>query len=577
VDKAPFQLEVPSLPTWRSGTEVALVFLLFFLFAGGEPPGVNESHYLCKAKHYWSPDWCRDDQFLNSADAHTVFYWTFGWITKYVSLTTTAWIGRIIVWLLQAWAWQRLSWSVVPRPWFSLLSAGVFLACIRYGHMAGEWVIGDVEAKGIAYVFVFLGLDALVRARWHWVFPLLGVAAAFHVIVGGWAVVAAGMAWLILKYVSARPGLRTAEGDLPSLLSLLPSSALGLVFSLPGLLPCLLLDQGTPHEIVSQGTVAYVYVRLNHHLVISRFPADYVARHLCLVAVWAALAWIRRKDPALVRLNLFALGAVLLMVVGVAIDQGLLNASNELRARLLRFYWYRLSDSIVPVALSLMCCRFAAGLSQSASKQPVEPTVWQQWCTVALVTLATLCIVDVRLDRVRLDAPEAQRRLDETQLFSIAQRHRDWAVCCDWIMHRTDPYAIFITPRDQQTFKWYAQRAEVVTWKDCPQDARSIVEWLQRYEDVHPHPSGEAIMFGPQIDPELPVDERLRRLAEKYDAQYVVVDRAIGPQPRTLIQVYPTGEDFNPSFAVYAVTGSNGTKNVRRGAEALPQDADTDD
>src|SRR5690606_37270496 len=37
---------------------------------------------------------------------------------------------------------------------------------------------------------------------------------------------------------------------------------------------------------------------------------------------------------------------------------------------------------------------------------------------------------------------------------------------------------------DHQTFKWYAQRPEVVTWKDVPQDAESVIEWSRRLTRV---------------------------------------------------------------------------------------------
>jgi hypothetical protein len=33
-------------------------------------------------------------------------------------------------------------------------------------------------------------------------------------------------------------------------------------------------------------------------------------------------------------------------------------------------------------------------------------------------------------------------------------------------------------------FKWYAQRAEYVTWKDCPQDAAGILEWKSRLNRI---------------------------------------------------------------------------------------------
>ena len=39
---------------------ISAVFLSFTLdsFARYPIPGPNESHYLCKAKHYWDPEWC---------------------------------------------------------------------------------------------------------------------------------------------------------------------------------------------------------------------------------------------------------------------------------------------------------------------------------------------------------------------------------------------------------------------------------------------------------------------------------------------------------------------------------------
>src|SRR5262245_21101889 len=132
-------LPAPGTNTWRLGTfEVAWIFLIFFLYAGWLPPDVGESHYLVKAKHYWQPDWCSGDLFLESRDAHATFYWAFGWITRFCSLEATAWIGRAISWLLLAWSWQRLSWALIPRPLASLLSAGLMLFFLHNFHLAGE-------------------------------------------------------------------------------------------------------------------------------------------------------------------------------------------------------------------------------------------------------------------------------------------------------------------------------------------------------------------------------------------------------------------------------------------------------
>src|SRR5689334_17945669 len=82
----------PPHANWRlAAFEVVWIFFIFFLFAGSLPPDVGESHYLVKAKHYWQPSWCMGDLFLESRDAHTAFYWAFGWVTQFCSLTATAW------------------------------------------------------------------------------------------------------------------------------------------------------------------------------------------------------------------------------------------------------------------------------------------------------------------------------------------------------------------------------------------------------------------------------------------------------------------------------------------------------
>jgi len=55
---------------------------------------------------------------------------------------------------------------------------------------------------------------------------------------------------------------------------------------------------------------------------------------------------------------------------------------------------------------------------------------------------------------------------------------------CRWIKENTEPTAKFWIPRDGQTFKWHARRADVGVWKNIPQDAAAIVEWRQAMEDL---------------------------------------------------------------------------------------------
>ena len=246
-----------------------------FWFNGATPaPEVNESHYLAKAKHYWNPEFCPRDIFLGSAHAHLAFYWTIGWLTQFCSLSQTAWIGRIIVWILTAIGWQRFSSSVLNVRLLSPVTAGLTLLLIRNFNLAGEWMIGGIEAKGFAYFFLCLAMADLVRERMRTVWIWLGLASAFHVLVGGWSVI------MTLLVITFRPDRKV------SLLQMLPFSIGGLLIALLGIVPALSLGSGADSETVAKAHEIYVMGRISHHLVFSMFQPDRILLFGILCGAW---------------------------------------------------------------------------------------------------------------------------------------------------------------------------------------------------------------------------------------------------------------------------------------------------
>ncbi|MBI2477859.1 MAG: hypothetical protein HYV60_04205 [Planctomycetia bacterium] len=436
--------------------EILLIFVLFFVLAGGAAPDVNEAHYLSKAKHYWNPEWCRDDLFLQSADAHLVFYWTFGWLTRFLSLNAVAWIGRCLTWFLLAWSWRRLSAAVIPGSLWSLLTAALFAMLLRCSHLAGEWMIGGVEAKGFAFVFLFLGLEALIQNRWAKVWILFGAASAFHVLVGGWSVVAALMAWLL------------SPTDRPKLVKMLPALALGGGIALTGLLPGMMLTAGVDADTVNAANEIYVQERLAHHLLFHRifsqpitldftylgvaprtlpFSHLYFLRHLAAVLVGVGLWRFVRPNGGAARLYYFAAGAIVIAGIGIVIDQATMY-HEALSAKLMRYYWFRLSDAIVPLSVALLSAQAIQLLKHS---RPVAA----QWALAACIVLVTLNTSDLFLRRMYDPKPAAIVQAQPTDMSKEqADRcYQDWLNTCDWIATHTPEDAIFLTPRNQQTFK----------------------------------------------------------------------------------------------------------------------------
>ncbi|MCE5267132.1 MAG: hypothetical protein LLG00_04530 [Planctomycetaceae bacterium] len=543
------------LPTTRNArclalAEIALIFAVFFLQGAWPAPDVNEPYYLGKAIHYWNPDWLRGDFFMETPDAHRVFNLGFGWLSLWLSPAPLAWTGRILTWLLLAWAWRRLSWAIVPRAWYSVLTAALFGWLMEHCHMAGEWVVGGVEAKGFAYVLVFFGLEAIVRNRWNRGLLCLGAASALHVVVGGWSAVAAGIAWVWLhsgrSVTLASPHLRPlpkGEGTILPLRSLWPGLLGGALLALPGIIPSLMLDWGASRETARQAHEIYVFERLPHHLLITAIQPWFVARLGLLCGLWLLLGrWERRhRDENVLRLRAFVTGAVVIALCGAALS-ALVAVNRGLAANLLRFYWFRLADVALPLAVSLEAARLLLSPLAPRPKREGRPTFS---CVAAWSLVAGVVLYQVgghAIERIVPGPPRSEKMASPT----------DWEAACRWAANSGTirPHACFLVPRVSQTFSWYSGHGAVVTWKDVPQDAKGLVEWWRRVNDIYATglPPTE-----PQWHDSLSElrPERLQQLGARYNAVYAITDRT--DPPLNLERVYE-----NSTYVIYQLTRKGG-------------------
>ena len=61
----------------------------------------------------------------------------------------------------------------------------------------------------------------------------------------------------------------------------------------------------------------------------------------------------------------------------------------------------------------------------------------------------------------------------------------EWRDASQWIRENTPKNALVLTPRESSAFKWKAERAEYVCYKDCPQDTAGILTWNRRLWLLH--------------------------------------------------------------------------------------------
>jgi len=107
------------------------------------------------------------------------------------------------------------------------------------------------------------------------------------------------------------------------------------------------------------------------------------------------------------------------------------------------------------------------------------------------------------------------------------------------VREQTPTDALFLGPRYAQSFKWYADRSDLVTWKDVPQSADALLVWKERFFDVHWHfdEAGEYVAYRSLASQGT---DRIRQLAKKYPFDYVLTDE----YPPLLLPVVYTNESY---------------------------------
>jgi hypothetical protein len=261
--------------------------------------------------------------------------------------------------------------------------------------------------------------------------------------------------------------------------------------------------------------------------------------------LWRWLA--NRGDQAVFSgpLPRFVTAAIGIAFLGAILDQALLF-NRDLAAAVLRYYWFRLSDVMTPLGVTFALI------------------VWQQQASVdrpraalgMLVGLLAVAVANVLNTVVehRLDPrPGAVAQAFPAKSLTIAERNRrwqEWQRLSAWVSDHTQPTDLFLTPRNQQTFKWHANRPEVVNGKDIPQDAVGIVAWRRRMDEVFPY----TVRWADLLAHRRP---RIMELSRKYGFRYIVVDRGVSTRAIDFPRVYPEPDRPSSIYEVYRVPLAN--------------------
>lgn len=483
---------------WPVVVETLAAALLFAVAGAWPTPDVNEAHFLTKARHWMDPEWGRGDFFLESADAHGVFYVLCGPLVAATSLEAAAWIGRILGWLTVAAGFRHAVVPLVATSWGRIVAAAAFSLALRCTTAAGEWVIGGCEAKVFAWGIALAGLGEALRGRPARAWCACGAAAVVHPLVGGWALVAVAAAWA----VDRRADPPASRGATAAWL------AAGLGLALAGAAPAVWMNAGIDGVTRAAAEKIYVVERLSHHLLPRTFAAGLVARHVLAIAAWWLLHGFLPATPARRRLATLVGAALAVSLAGWLLSLAVPLAPAAACA-VLRFYWFRLADVLVAFALAAAVAAVLEDAAACRAAVRAHP---------ALVRAACLALLVLDLVGESAHWPLPGRNVPpraDTKVEAAA-----WADVCAWVRDHAPADACFLTPRGAASFTWRTGRREVVSWKNVPQDARSLVEWRRRYVDCFSRDGGLANV---ESTPAALGLDRLREVAARYGADHAIV------------------------------------------------------
>ncbi|MGL5835033.1 MAG: DUF6798 domain-containing protein [Waterburya sp.] len=448
-------------------TVIVLIFLCLRLLLDSNMSGLvwNEVDVLPLAKQFAAPDWIPNDWYLNlETNYRALFQVIFGWLIVHWGFLPTSIIGRLICHALVAWGIVLLGQKLGLSLSYLLLAAiAVTYQGSLQGAIAGEWFVGGLEAKAVAYGLILLAIPLMLQRKYLLMTILLGLATSFHVLVGGWAVITT------LGWFCVRPKERLLQlgqqGWLLPIIYLIASAG-----AIPGSLQQLL--SSPPSGNISPAFI-YVFLRLPHHLnpfawhpILWLRLIIYLAILVgCIIALKQkadAKGW-KAKDYARFELAEFTLISLIPFVAGVAI------AFFDHQGTWLQYYPFRFGDMMLPLTT---CLLFACYLETKFATQKPKLRLWLVACLS--------CILFVQVAFFTQQAIAVPTFPSEQQDVDF-----QWKLMSDWIRDHTAEDAIIIShPWKLANFTWMTERATIAKLKLFPQTKEAILEYYERLNDL---------------------------------------------------------------------------------------------
>jgi hypothetical protein len=496
---------------------------------------LNEVDVLPSAKQFVEHNWLPKDWYLNLDIGYRFgFNLIFGPLVNWLGFQYGAYVGRLLVYLLLAFAIYVLIRVFRLRPWLALLFLLFFLR--HQSLVAGEWIVDGLDTKTIAYAFVILSFSTFFRKRYLLGFAFAGAALSFHVLVGSYAIYCTAVAILLN---------RAWRSDWRLLIFHCWPFFITGVLGFRAIIKQLFAQ---PAANVTKAWELYVKYRVPHHLLPAAWSGEYTWILLLVLATCLFLAvYFFRRSNAARFIATYALGSLSLFFLGLAI-----YAWGDIP--LLRYYWFRFPDVMVPFLGTALVALFPTDIADGRLAIPNLSQSLQSKSRALLNRKEPILITAVII--ILIIAQQMYKLGKEYKDMEYTNSTKATEQALRWIARNTPEEAVFLVDPTILHFYVYAQRAMFVSFKHSPQSAADLLEWYNRLKLCNGNHSPEKTGFDSERELHTNFykleEDQIRQIAHAYGITYYLGS----PQQRL-----PFRHSYSDSyFTLYKISEANEEK-----------------
>ena len=544
---------------WLFAILVALAFALSF----GLNFGVgNQLAYLTPSLRLFDPGLLARDWFATATTQyHPVFAALGAWLSAldprgwavaatFVLVVPTA--ALLLYVLLRTLAGTRAALTCF------FLTLALAMVTRTQGPMVTYVFEGTLQPSTLSSALFLGAATCFARGRFGWSGALLGASGVCHM--------------NLLVLLTPAFGLAQLALGRAALWRRLAAQLAGPLLAAALLAP-MLVHAAAPTPNAAFARHVYVALRAPHHFALASALGSFLpfcAWQLCGAALLVPLAR-SGKEPAFTRLGALLVGMLAVIWVGT-----LGALANE---RLVPLFAWRIVphvELLLQVALAALAVRgaldpelwsdigarprfvatlaFVALVAAYATRTDVRPALVLALAVLGVVAWGLLRRRGVRpvwlaVASFALFVNFAMGPLARVRAHSslLSRPHDARSELETWMRERSPKQALFLTPPDEETLRFWGERAIVVDWKGIPALPSEVLEWYRRLGDVlgeRDVKSEADVLRYAELD-----STRLEALRRRYGFDFAVVRRVRAARFQNYRHVYENAE-----FVVLAAT-----------------------